>query len=123
MATQEPIFYTVPSLFLEATEHHRKEQDFMAALCFYLGINDADREDIDTMKEAVNNYIINQVESWMKEKNRVTIECILNNNFKRLCEAQGFLNQREGIPQIYWIQVLENHVKLIATYSHILNLG
>lgn len=120
--TTEPIFYTVPSLFLEATEHDKTEKHFLTSLCFYLGVKNLDRDDIDSMKEAINNYIVNQVEDWMKEKSPVTIECILNTNFKRLCAAQSFLNERDGTPQIYWKQVLENHVKLIACYSHILNV-
>lgn len=125
MPTTEPIFYTVPSalLFGGVSESEQEEQDFLKSLCFYLGINQIDKSETDKMKEAINNYIVNQVEDWMKEKDPVTLECIINNSFKRLCSAQSFLNGRDGRLQIHWLQVLDNHVKLIAAYSHILSLS
>lgn len=120
MPATERVFQTVSSHFLDSTGWDRKEKDFLSTLCFYLGIKIANRDDFDSMKHAINNYILDQVDDWMKEKDPAIIDGILDGNLKRLREAQAFLRDREGTPQIHWKQVLENHVKLIAAYSHIL---
>ena len=123
MPTTEPIFQTVSSCFLEATKHYKEKRTFMWDLCICLGLyGQIHRDDVDGMKEAVNGFILNQVQDWIKETDPVTIECILSNNFKRLCEAGKFIEEREGAKQIHWQKVIENHVKLIASYSHILNI-
>lgn len=122
MPTTEPIFYTIPSRFLDATEFDEKEKHFMVSLCAYLELHKVDQNDVDNMKEAVLNFVSNQVEDWMKITDYEKLDKVIDATFKRLCEGQAFLRNREGLPQIYWEEVLLNHVKLIATFNHVLML-
>jgi hypothetical protein len=102
----EPIYYTIPSRFLFATDFDEKEKHFMVSLCAYLGLHKVDRDDVDNMKEAVLNFVANQVEDWTKITDYEQLDNIIKANFKLLCEAQSFLKNREGSPQIYWEDVL-----------------
>lgn len=134
MFIPEPIYQTIPSTFLEAANFAQSENErlFMYHLVHCLGIYDkVDRQNTDNMKEAVNNYILDQVDDWMKQKDPAIIDGILDGNLKRLREAQSFITERVGGRQLFqkeivgvrqsnWEKVLENHVKLIAAYSHIL---
>lgn len=117
----EPIYYTVSSRFLFLPT--QGEKDFMVSLCDRLGLNEFDKNNIDSMKDAVLGFLTNQVEDWMKITDNQQLDEIIDTNFKLLCEAQSFLTTREGTRQTQWEEVLLNHVKLISTFNHILMLN
>lgn len=123
MLAKEMVFHAVLGKSLNSTGCDKTEKDFLSALCFHLGIKTVDEDTIDSMKEAVLNFILNQVEDWVKIENKDNLEGNLLSNLKKLGDALEHLKYRQGTRQIYWEQVLKNHRKLIKAYFHILTIS
>lgn len=122
-ADVEPLWYTTPAsldLVVLKDKGHR-ETELLTSLCDRLFL-DWNSADIDGMKSAINNYILNQVDVWFTLGNK-ELKDSCQTSFKRLCEAQAYLRERPGTYQVYWAAVLENHIKLIASYSDIIDLA
>ena len=124
--TPEPIFLMIPTEFVRQKDN--REIDFLVLLCQQLKISVPETADITTeavnrMKEAINFYIVNQVDDWMEIQDKEDLERFLLSNFKKLSDAREFLKFRRGTRQIFWEEVLKNHRKLIKTYWHILRLA
>lgn len=117
----EPLWYTTPAELdlVVLRDRSGREVELLISLCNRLGL-DWNAGNIDGMKSSINNYILNQIDADFFTLDSQAVKSKFQIAFKRLCEANSYLRDRPGTYQTHWAAVLENHVKLIASYSELI---